>query len=161
MFVARSCCGSSVAKQFPRWLWAPAFAGTTSRMRRRRGLLHPSLGRRGRGIDHVVDFLTPAQNLGRKHGVIESLQVEVVDRLSLDPLLDHAVDAAAHHDLAGLGLVAQAGGEVGDAADRGIFQALLKADLAERGVAERNADTEGEVVAAVAPAPAQPANGVN
>src|SRR5215467_581932 len=106
-------------------------AGTTSMMWRR--LLHPSLRRRGGGIHHVVDFLAPAQNLGGEHGMIESLQIEIVDRLALDPLLDHAVDAAAHHDLAGLGLVAQARGEVGDAADRGIFQALLKTDLAERG----------------------------
>src|SRR5215468_12545626 len=101
----------------------------------RRKLLHPSLRRRGGGIHHVVDLLAPAQNLGGQHGVIEALQVEVVDRLALDPLLDHAVDAAAHHDLAGLGLVTQAGGEVGDAADRSIFQALLKTDLAERGIA--------------------------
>ena len=84
--------------------------------------------------------------------MIESLQIQIVDRLPLDPRLDHAVDAPAHHDLVGLGFVAQPRRQVGDAADRGVFQPLLEADLAERGVAQRNADAEAEIVAAVAPA---------
>jgi hypothetical protein len=58
--------------------------------------------------------------------------VQIVDRPSLDEPLDHAVDAAADHDLVGAGLVAQSRSKVGDAADRGIFQPLLETDLAER-----------------------------
>ena len=92
--------------------------------------------------------------------MIEPLQVQIVDRPALDPLLDHAVDAPADHDLVGLGFVAEPRGEVGDAADRGVFQPLLEADLAERGIAERDADAEAEIVAAVAPFLGQRADGV-
>ena len=113
------------------------------------GTLHPP--RRRRRIDDVVDFLAPAQNLRRQNRMIESLQIQIVDRPALDPLLDHAVDAPGHHDLVGLGFVAQPRRKVGDAADRGVFQPLLEADLAERGVAQRDADAEAEIVAAVAP----------
>ena len=62
--------------------------------------------------------------------MVKTLELEIVEGAGFDPGLDHAVDAAAHHDLVGLGFAAEAGGEVGDAADRGIFQALLEADLA-------------------------------
>ena len=68
--------------------------------------------------------------------MIETLQHEIVDRAAFDPRLDDAVDAAAHHDLVGLGFVAQPRGEVGDAADRAVFQPVLEADLADLAVYE-------------------------
>src|SRR6185369_928526 len=105
-------------------------------------------------------FLAPSQNLRRQNRMIESLHIQIIDRPALDPWLDHAGDAAAHHDLASLGLAAEAGGEVGNAADRGVFQALFEADLTESRIAERNADAETEIMAAVAPALGQRANGV-
>ena len=105
----------------------------------------------GGGDVDDVGVLAPAQDLGGEDRMIEALEMQIVDRAALDPLLDHAVDAAADHDLVRLGFVAQPRGEVGDAADRGIFQPLLETDLAERGIAERDADAEAEAVAAVAP----------
>src|SRR6185437_1536480 len=59
------------------------------RARRAQRLLPPSRRRGGR-INHVVDFLAPAQDFHREDGVIEALQHEVVELLGLDPLLDHA-----------------------------------------------------------------------
>ena len=109
-------------------------------------------GRGGRRIDDVVDFLAPSEDLHRQHRVIEPLELEIVERGGLDPGLDDAEDAAADHDLVGLGFAAQARGKIGDAADRGIFQPLLEADLAERGIADRDSDAEAEAVPAVAPA---------
>jgi hypothetical protein len=61
------------------------------------------------------------------------------------PWLDHAEHALADHDLTGLGFVAQPRGQVGDAADRGVFEPLLEADLAERRIAERDADAEARL----------------
>src|ERR1700730_4809862 len=92
--------------------------------------------------------------------MIEALENQIIERLAVDPWLDHAVDAPGDHDLAGLGFVAEARGEVGDAADRGVFQPLLEADLAQGRIAERDADAEAEAVPAVAPALRQGADGV-
>ena len=46
---------------------------------------------------------------------------------------------------------AQAGREVGDVADRGVFPALLEADDAERGLALRDADAQADLVAELLP----------
>src|SRR5262245_64737376 len=66
-------------------------------------------------------------------------------------LLDGAERPLTDHNLAGLGFAAQPGGEIYDAADRGIFAPMLEADLAERRVAGRDADTESERVAHARP----------
>src|ERR1700761_6400997 len=104
--------------------------------------------------------LLPTQNLRGKDRVTESLEMQVIERPAFDQGFDHAVDAAAHHALVGAGLVARRRSEVGDAADRGIFQSLFDADLAEGRVAERDADAESQRVSAVAPAHRQFADDV-
>ena len=58
---------------------------------------------------------------------------------------------AAHQDLAGLGLGAQARGEIGHSPDDAVADAGLVADRADGGVAVRDADAERDVVAAPAP----------
>src|SRR5216684_5646694 len=70
----------------------------------------------------IFRFPAPAQNLRHQHRMIETFQVQIVDRTAFDERLDHAVDAPGDDDLVRLGFVAQAGGEVGDAADRGVFE---------------------------------------
>jgi hypothetical protein len=102
-------------------------------------------------LDDVLDLFAPAQNFHRQHRVAEALELQIVHRHSVDPAFNHAVDAAAHHDLAGLGFGAQARGEIGDTADRSIFEPVFEADLAERCIAECNTDAAAETVAAVAP----------
>jgi len=69
-------------------------------------------------VDGVLLALTPAQDLHGQHRVIEPLELEIVERTGFDGVFDDAVDAAADHDLVGLGFAAQTGGEVGNAADR-------------------------------------------
>jgi len=71
--------------------------------------------------------------------------MQLFERVAFDPGLDHAEHAPGHHDLVGLGFVAQPRGEVGDAADRGVFEPLLEADLAQRRIAKRDADAEAEL----------------
>src|SRR5260370_37369246 len=92
-------------------------------------LLLPS-SRRGEVDGFDLLALVPAHNLHRQHGMIESLQGQIIERFGIHPLLDHAVDPPAHHDLAGFVLVAQPRGEVGDAADSGEYKSRLKTDLA-------------------------------
>lgn len=55
-------------------------------------------------------------------------------------------------DLVGPGFVAQARGEVGDAADRGVFKAAAR-NRSGRAWRSRACDAEAEIVAAVAPFP--------
>src|ERR1700723_629709 len=111
-----------------------------------RRLLPPQRGYFG----GFVGFFAPAQNFGSEDRMIEALQMQIVERLAFDPWLDHAVDAPAHPDLAGLGLVARPRGEVGDAADRGVFEPLLKADLAQGRISKRDAEAEAQTMPAVA-----------
>jgi len=92
--------------------------------------------------------------------MIEALQVQIIDRPRLDEIFHHAIDPPCDHDLAGLGFIAQPRGEVGDRADRGVFEPLLETDLAERRIAERDADAKSQAMPAVAPALGQLADGV-
>src|SRR5258708_10669111 len=113
----------------------------------RRGQLH--------GLSRAALF-APAQDCHRQHRMIESLQAEIIDRPGFDPLLDNAVDAPRHHNLVGLGFVAQPRRKVGDAADRGVFEPLLEADLAQGRIAQRDADAEAARMPAVPPFLRQP-----
>src|ERR1700730_11447562 len=124
--------------------------------------LLPSPRRFGRRDLGVLCFglVAPAQNLHRQHRMIKPLQVQIVERLAIDPGLDHAKDAPGDHDLVRFRLVAQPRGEVGDVADRGVFEPLLEADLAERGIAERDADAKSQTMSAVAPLLGQQPDGV-
>jgi hypothetical protein len=53
--------------------------------------------------------------------VIKTLENEIVERAGFNPRLGHAVDAPGDHDLVCVGLIAQPQGQIGDAADRGVF----------------------------------------
>src|SRR6266704_3621055 len=122
-----------------------ALAMTVSNQRRSR-LLLPSPWRFSGRLGNLLTLFPPAQDLHREHRMIEALQVQLFERVAFDPALDHAEHAPANHDLVGLGFVAQPRGEVGDAADRGVFEPLLETDLAQRRIAERDADAEAEAV---------------
>lgn len=79
---------------------------------------------------------------------MEALDREVAYALRHHPILDRRIDGLADEYLAGLCLVAQPRGEVGDTADRGVIEAPLEADCAQRREALRNADAETEIIAA-------------
>src|SRR5687768_13715604 len=89
-------------------------------------------GRAGVGVGrgaldgtHVVDV----------HRAVETLQRQLPQRLRVDKVLDHQVDALADQDLAGGRLATQARGQVGNATDGAVVVAALEADAPERGVA--------------------------
>src|SRR6185369_1619309 len=86
-----------------------------------------------------------------RHGLREALEGERSDRIEGKRPVERGHRFAVEQHLAGLGLGAQARGEVGDVADRGVVPAPLEADGAQRGVALRDADAERELVAALLP----------
>ncbi len=61
------------------------------------------------------------------------------------------IDAFVDEYLSRFGFVAEARGEIGDIADRGIIEAPVEADAAEGGRADRDADPEAEPMAALPP----------
>ena len=75
-----------------------------------------------------------------------SLQLELTDRLDLHGLLDLRQYSGADDDLSRLGLIAEARGNVGDGPNRGIIEAALEADGAERGKAVRYPNAEANLV---------------
>jgi hypothetical protein len=61
-------------------------------------------------------------------------------------VLDLRQHPRADEDLTGFGLIAKAGGDIGNGADSGIVEAALKADSAKRGKAMGDADAEADLV---------------
>src|SRR6185437_1975266 len=70
-------------------------------------------------------------------------------------------DALAEDDLAGKGFVAEAGGEVADAADRAVVVSAVVPDSSEGGIAERDPDGEVQLVAASQPLGLQLGDGLS
>src|SRR5712692_2135865 len=96
-----------------------------------------------------------ADDVVSNHWLGKTLKGQEVERLGLDLLLDHAVDRLRDQNLAALGFVAEARGEVHDRPDRGVVEAPPKADLAKCRVAHRDPDAEVELMAALPPCRAQ------
>ena len=85
-------------------------------------------------------------NVVRRQRPPDALQLELTHWLDLHCILDLSQDARTNEDLPWLGLIAKAGGDIGNGADSGIVEAALKADSAKRGKAMRDADAEAYVV---------------
>src|SRR6266487_2678677 len=81
----------------------------------------------------------------------EALQLEEAERFGLDDLLHFRQHPLANDDLARRRGVAEARGEVEDAADGAVVVATLEADPADRRVAERHTEREVELVPALPP----------
>ena len=94
-----------------------------------------------------LGLFAPAQDFKGGHRPVEPLQVQLADAGGFDRWLDRAEGALTDHDLAGARLAAQPRRQIGDAADRGVFAALLETDLSERRVAGGDADAEPEIMA--------------
>src|SRR5262245_49715571 len=86
------------------------------------------------------------------HRAREALEEHLADPHRLDLVLQGAEEPAGDEDLAGLGLAAEARGQVGDGADGAVVPAALEADGPERRVPLGDADPEVELVPALAPA---------
>src|SRR5215831_18449888 len=81
----------------------------------------------------------------------EALQLEGAERFGLDGLVDLRQHPLTDDDVARRRGIAQARGEVEDAADGAVVVTTLEADSADRCVAQRDADREVELVPAPAP----------
>src|SRR3972149_2162244 len=111
---------------------------------------------RGFGALHQYRSCTLAslpepQHVMGRHVSAEALQRQLAHRLTDHDLLDRGVGALVGEDLAAARLAAQPRGHDHDRADGGVVVAALEADAAEGGVADRHADAEAELVAALAP----------
>src|SRR5262249_20766525 len=85
----------------------------------------------------------------------QALERERADLLALDEVLEGARHTRGDEDLAGLGLVAEPGGEIGDGADGAVVPTPLEADGPERGVALGDPHALRQLVAPLAPARVQ------
>src|SRR5262249_9733524 len=77
---------------------------------------------------------------------VQTLERQLPGRLGVDQMFDSRLHLAVDQDLAVAALAAEARGEVHDCADRGVVEAALEADAAERCEALRDADAEAELV---------------
>src|SRR5712691_187837 len=91
--------------------------------------------------EQVVDFHRPA----------EALQRYLPHRLGLGDAFHRRHHALLEQDLAGLGLGAEAGREIGDGADGAVVHAPFEADGPDGGIAVRDAEPEVEVEARLLP----------
>src|SRR5262249_50534677 len=76
---------------------------------------------------------------------------ELADRLDFDFVLDFRVETLGDEDLAVGSLVREPRCEVRHGADRCAVEAAFEPDLAARGVAERKAGAESELIAPLSP----------
>src|SRR5580704_12075285 len=93
----------------------------------------------------------PAQ-IGDRRRPDHSAQLSLAEVLDFRDVADRRSQSAAHQDLAVRRLGAEAGRQIDDRADRGVVEAILEADAAQRGVTLRHAYPEAEAMAPLAPA---------
>src|SRR6266498_235298 len=106
----------------------------------------PRLGRGGRSqADHAVG----------RDGFEQALERQRADFLALDEVLECCRDARGDEYLPALGLAAEPRGQVGDRPDSAVVPTPFEADRADRRVALRDPDAQGEVVTPLAPSRAQ------
>ena len=87
-------------------------------------------------------FAAPAHHFVGIDRPIEALQAQLTNVRRSHRMFDFAEYPLADHDLAGLGLAAQPGGEIYDAADRGVFAAMLETDLTQGRVPASDTDAK-------------------
>src|SRR5579884_3396473 len=114
-------------------------------------------GRRDFGLRRRPAHGLPCPPLCAVHDVMDgdrppqALQGEGAHLFQCDEVLDRNGDPLAQQNLPVSRLGAQARGEIGDRADRGIGHLLGETDWPERRISLRNADAETEIEAAPAP----------
>ena len=137
----------------PRQVALEPFEALRSAAPRRRGPPGSRLGPcpAGRFIVTVRPLSTPFTS-NALTGPAEPLQLEIPDRLAGDEVLGPESTRCVTRICPAGRFRAQPRGEVRHAADRGVVEAPLEADPAQRGVALRDADAEAEIVAPAAPA---------
>src|SRR5262249_17318105 len=80
-------------------------------------------------------------------GSFVPLQPDLAGRLNINVALNLPQPRRVKGDLPGLGLVAKAGGNIGDGPDRSVVEASLEADRPEGGKSVLNADPKADFVA--------------
>src|SRR6516164_7089698 len=91
------------------------------------------------------------QHIVRRHRTADALQVELTHRFDCHGLLNRLPNAWANQDLTGLGFIAKSGRNVGYCSDRGIVEAALKSNRAERRKTMCYAYPESQVVTKITP----------
>src|SRR5262245_53012428 len=81
----------------------------------------------------------------------QSLQAEFRYRLADDASVDRRVRSLAEQDFAGVGAIAEPGGEDHDVADGAVVIAAFESDSSESRIAARDPHAEPEVVPALPP----------
>ena len=81
----------------------------------------------------------------------DTLERELPNRLDCHGILNSHQHAGTNEDLPWFGFIAKPRGDIGDRADRGIVEASLKADGAERGKSVGDADAEANLVSQPTP----------
>src|SRR5712692_11363528 len=130
--IARSTRGSAMVGPAPSRIRAPGTRSPRTLSTTRALAREP---------EQVVDFHRPA----------ETLQRYLPHRLGFGNRFHRRHHALLEQDLAGLGLGAETGREIGDGANGAIVHAPLEADGADGGIAVRDAETEVEVEARLLP----------
>jgi hypothetical protein len=92
-----------------------------------------------------------AENAEGLDGPAETAQLETAEGFDGDQGLGVGEGLAIGEYLAGMGLAAQPGGQIGDGADGAVVEAVLEADRADGGEALGDADAEPQGEAAAAP----------
>src|SRR6516162_2479381 len=88
-------------------------------------------------------------------GTVQSFQGQLTDRLDLEEIGGGGQQALRDQYLSGLGLAAQASGEIRHRTDGPVIPATLEPDRANRRISLCDADAELEFVAHLAPCDAQ------
>src|SRR5215470_19688768 len=96
--------------------------------------------------------LPEAQDVEGGHGLDEAFERQLAHRLDGDEALDGGEQRLWDEDLPGLGFRTETGGQVRDGADSAVVPAPLEAYGADGGRTMGDADTEVQIVAALAPA---------
>ena len=94
---------------------------------------------------------TIAGHVENRNGAAEATKLEIADFPAGHDLLDPPQHPRRDQNLAGIGLPAQPGGQVGDAADRRVVETAFVADAAQRGESLGDPDPEAEFVPDPAP----------
>src|SRR5712691_9730477 len=102
-------------------------------------------------IEHRPGSSSQADNVVGWDRPLKALQRQFADELRFGQVLDGRVNALTDQDLSVARLATQTRRKIDDRAVRTVVTATLEADLADRGVAQRQPDAEAEPVSAPTP----------
>src|SRR5436190_24193292 len=103
------------------------------------------------GITSRWFWICRLEDIERRHRTGKALELQFRQSLKFHQLIQFAERFAVYQNLPALRFAAQAGSEIRDVPDRVIIDTSLEADVSNRRVARRQADSESEVIALAEP----------